>query len=131
MIQHSRLMVKKQIRSNISVPPPYCALGTRKYNIFHCQLRNLASNLNQHKFLSPLSDGSGCSCGDDVEDNFHYFYACPLFICQRILLFTQLRDLADFLSIDVLLKGSPDLSFDDNVLLMNSVHTFICGTKRL
>jgi hypothetical protein len=30
-----------------------------------------------------------------------------------------------------LLKGSPDLSFDDNVLIMNSVHTFICGTKRL
>ena len=38
--QHSRLMFKKQIRSNISVPPPYFALGTRKYNIFHCQLRN-------------------------------------------------------------------------------------------
>jgi hypothetical protein len=69
--------------------------------------------------------------GDDAEDNFHYFYVCPLFICQRILLFTQLRDLADFLSIDVLLKGSHDLSFDDNVLIMNSVHTFICGTKRL
>ena len=99
--------------------------------MFHCQLRNLASNLNQHKFLSHLSDGSGCPCGDDVEDNFHYFYVCPLFICQRILLFTQLRDLADFLNIDVLLKGSPDLSFDDNVLIMNSVHTFICGTKRL
>ena len=68
---------------------------------------------------------------DDAEDNFHYFYVCPLFICQIILLFTQLRDLADFLNIDVLLKGSPDLSFDDNVLIMNSVHTFICGTKRL
>ena len=113
-------MFKKQIRSTISVPPPYFALGTRKYNIFHCQLRNLASNLNQHKFLSHLSDSSMCPCGDDVEDNFHYFYVCPLFICQRILLFTQLRDLADFLNIDVLLKGSPDLSFDDNVLIMNS-----------
>ena len=65
------------------------------------------------------------------EDNFHYFYVYPLFICQIILLFTQLRELADFLSIDVLLKGSPDLSFDDNVLIMNSDHTFICGTKRL
>jgi hypothetical protein len=66
-----------------------------------------------------------------LEDNFHYFYICPLFICQRIVLFTQLRDFANFLSIDVLLKGSPDLSFDDNVLIMNSVHTFICGTKRI
>jgi hypothetical protein len=81
--QHSRLMFKKQIRSNISVLPPYVAIGTRKYNIFHCQLRNLASNLNQYKFLSHLSDCSECPCGDDVEDNFHYFYVCPLFICTE------------------------------------------------
>ena len=27
--QHSRLMFKKQIRSNISAPPPYFALGRR------------------------------------------------------------------------------------------------------
>jgi hypothetical protein len=65
------------------------------------------------------------SFGSTNKGNFHYFYVCPLFICQRILLFTQLRDLVDFLNIDVLLKGSPDLSFDDNVLIMNSVHTFI------
>ena len=127
--QHSRLMFKKQIRSNISVPPPYFALGRRKYNIFHCQFRNLASNLNQHKFLSHLSDGSGCPCGDDVDDNFHYFYVCPLFICQRILLFTQLRDLAYFLNIDVLLKGSPDLSFDDNVLIELCPHLYLWNQK--
>jgi hypothetical protein len=48
-----------------------------------------------------------------------------------MFLFTQLRDLADFLNIDVLLNGLPNLSFDDNVPIMNSVHTFICGTKRL
>jgi hypothetical protein len=129
--QHSRLMFKKQISSNISVPSSYFALGTRKYNIFQYQLWNLTSNLNQHKFLSHLSDSSRCPCGEDVEDNFHYFYVCPLFTCQRILLFTQLRDIADFLNIDVLLKRSPDLSFDDNVFIMKSVHTFSCGTKRL
>ena len=127
--QHSRLMYKNEIRSNISVTPPYFTLGTRKYNIFHCQLRNLASNLNQHKFLSHLSDGSGCPYGDDVEDNFHYFYVCPLFICQRMLLFTQLRDLADFLNIDVLLKGSPDLSFDDNVLIEPCPHLYSWNQK--
>ena len=116
----------KQIISNISVLQPNCALVTKKYNIFHC-----SSNLYQNKFLSHLSDSSRCPCGDDVEDNFHYFYVCPLFICQIILPCTHLRDLAEFLNIDVLLKGFPYLSFDDNVLIMNSVHTFICGTKRL
>ena len=73
MIQHSRLIFKKQIRSNISVPSPYCALGTRKYNIFHCQLSNLASNLNQHKFLSHLSDGSGCPCRNELKTTFTTF----------------------------------------------------------
>ena len=67
----------------------------------------------------------------DIQNRYFICYVCPLFICQRIMLFTQLTDVADFLNIDVLLKGSPDLSFDDNVLIMNSVHTFICGTKRL
>ena len=34
-------------------------------------------------------------------------------------MFTRQRYLADFLSIDVLLKGSHDLSFDDTVFIMN------------
>jgi hypothetical protein len=52
-------------------------------------------------------------------------FVCPLFICQIIVLFTQLRDLAYFPNIDVLLKGSPDLSFDDDVLIMNSAPLFV------
>jgi hypothetical protein len=73
-----------------------------------------------------LSNGSGCPWGDEVEDNFHYFYVCPLFICQRLLLFTQLRDLAYFLIIDILLKGSPDLSFDDNGFCTMEYVVFSC-----
>ena len=119
-------MFKMQISSNISVPSSsYFALGARKYNIFQCQLGNLASNLNQHKFLSHLSNSSRCPCGDDVEDSFHYFYVCPLFICQRIVL----RNLANFLNIDVLLKGSPDLSFDDNVLIELCPHFYLWNQK--
>ena len=76
-----------------------------------------------------LSNGSGCPWGDEVEDNFHYFYVCPLFICQRLLLFTQLRDLAYFLNIDILLKGSPDLSFDDNVLIELCPHLYLWNQK--
>jgi hypothetical protein len=128
--QHSILVFKKQISSNISAPPPYFTLGTRKYNIFHCQLRNLARNLNQHKFLSHLSDSSRCPCEDDVEDNFSLLLCLSIFHLPKN--FAVYSILADFLNIDVLLKRScisPDLSLDDNVFIMNSVHTFICGTK--
>ena len=89
--QHSRLMFKKQIRSNISVLPPYFVLGTRKYSIFHCQLRNLASNLNQYKFLSHLSDGSECPCGDDVEDNFHYFCQSTFHLPKNVAVYSTER----------------------------------------
>jgi hypothetical protein len=121
-------MFKKQIRSNISVPPPILPwvqenttysivnletwqvtwINTSIMLIFVCILCYyvylvksswelvfiVIQKPNSNKvflsylilFLSHLSDGSGCPCGDDVEDNFHYFYVCPLFICQRILL---------------------------------------------
>ena len=56
-------------------------------NIWHCQLRNEASSLNHHLFQSHLSNNSQCACGDAIENNFHYFYVCPLFIRHRIQLF--------------------------------------------
>jgi hypothetical protein len=130
--QHSRLMFKKQIRSNTSVPPPYFALGTRKYNICHCQLRTL-------QLVTWINTSSCHTChmvqgvlvGMMLKTTFTTFMSVHFSFAKDFLLFTQLRDLAYFLNIDVLLKGSPDLSFDDNVLIINSVHTFICGTKRL
>jgi hypothetical protein len=65
-------------------------LGTRKYNILHCQLRNLAiSNLNQHKFLSHLSDGSWCPCGEDVEDNFHRMEVQKQGMVKRVIVMRQ------------------------------------------
>ena len=65
--------------------------------------------MNQHKFLSHLSDGSGRPCGDDVEDNCHYFYVCPLFICQRILLF-------DSISWDFLLSVLKFFNFGESII---------------
>jgi hypothetical protein len=128
--QHSRLMFKKQIRSNISVLPPYFVLVQENttYSIVNLEIWQVTwintSSCHTCQMVQSVLVGMM------LKTTFTTF-VCPLFICQRILLFTQLRDLADFLSIDVLLERSPTLSFDDNVLIMNSVHTFICGTKRL
>jgi hypothetical protein len=40
-----------------------------------------------------------------------------------------LRDLTYFLNIDILLKGSPDLSFDDNVLIELCPHLYLWNQK--
>jgi hypothetical protein len=47
--------------------------------------------------------------GDAIENNFHYFYVCPLFIRHRIQLFNSLKKFQDVLNLDILLKGSPIL----------------------
>jgi exoribonuclease II len=64
----------------------FYSIGSRTLNIWHCQLRNEASSLNHHLFQSHLYDSSQCACGDAIENNFLYFYVCPLFIRHRIQL---------------------------------------------
>ena len=71
--QHSRLMFKKQIRSNIYIPPsPLFCLGY-KYNIFLCQLWNLASNLNQHNFCHTCQIVQGVLVGMMLKTTFTTF----------------------------------------------------------
>jgi hypothetical protein len=60
--------------------------------------------------MSQLSDSSQFACGDAIENNFHYFYVCPLFIRHSIQLFNSLRKFQDDLNLDILLKGSPILT---------------------
>jgi hypothetical protein len=99
-------------------------------NIWHCQLRNEASSLNHHLFQSHLFDSSQCACGDAIENNFHYFYVCPLFIRHRIQLFNSLRKFQDVLNLDILLKGSPILTVEENTEIFDAVHHFITGSRR-
>ena len=64
--QHSRLMFKTQIRSNISVPPPFfpCVQENTTYSIVQKPNSNTVFLSYLILFLSHLSDGSGCPCGD-------------------------------------------------------------------
>jgi hypothetical protein len=89
-----------------------------------------SSSLNHHLFQSHLSDSSQCACGDAIENNFHYLYVCPLFIRHRIQLFNSLRKFQDVLNLDILLKGSPILTVDENTEIFDAVHHFITGSRR-
>ena len=71
------------------------------------------------------------ACGDAIENNiFHYFYVCPLFIRHRIQLFNSLRKFQDVLNLDILLKGSPILTVEENTEIFDAVHHFITGSRR-
>ena len=121
---------RNKLNEDIDRPPSYYSMGSRCSNIWHCQLRNEASNLNHHLFQSHLSDSSQCACGDDIEDNFHYFFVCPLFIRHRITLFQTLRNYQALLDLDILLKGSQELTSEENTEIFEAVHHFITTSKR-
>ena len=125
----SNMGFKRKLNEDITPCPAYFYEGIRKYNIIHCQLRNEVSDLNHHLVLSHLSDSSRCACGDDIEDNFHFFYVCPRYIRQRYELFNTLRNY-DNLCLDVLLNGIKHLDTDQNIHICLAVQKYIHDTKR-
>ena len=105
----SLAMLKKKL-NNVSKPPSHYSIGQRKHNIILCQLRNEVSDLNHHLFQSHLSESSRCACGIDTEDNYHYFFICPLYTRERIVLFHDLENYLLQPDLNLLLCDSGDLS---------------------
>lgn len=111
---------KRKLNEDIHPCLAFFSTGQRRLNKIHCQLRNKASDLKHHLVLSHLSDGSSCACGDQVEDNFHYFYVCTLYIRQRYELFQKLRKFQN-INLDIMLNGNPDLNNEDNAEIFSYV----------
>jgi hypothetical protein len=52
------------------------------------------------------------------------------FIRHRIQLFNYLRKFQDVLNLDILLKGSPILTVEENTEIFDAVYHFITGSRR-
>ena len=100
---------KINLNEDVDKSPSVYSNGSRSLNIHHL-------------FQSHLSDSSQCACGDAIENNFHYFYVCPLFTRHIIQLFNSLRKFQDVLNLDILLEGSPFLTVEENTEICNAVH---------
>ena len=118
----------KKIITNSFVQNPLFNGHTRSLALIHAQLRMHCSNLmaDLHKLHV---DSPQCSCMTGVEDNFHYFFKCPLYNLERIHLFNSIEPLCN-ISIDTLLFGNNLLSLDVNVQIFTSVERFILETER-
>ena len=110
-------------------------VGDRSASIFHTRLRLNFSALNYDLFTKNCSVSPACKyCNASIEDAKHYFLYCPSFAALRhdILLASAAHLLGDrWLSasdkkrIDWLLNGVPDIEFQINVNLFQSVQSFI------
>ena len=98
--------------------------GDRTDQINLCQIRLNFSSLNDHLYTKSCIESPSCSC---------YFFDCLNYQDQRQELFSSITN---FLSPDyplplkLLLRGSPDLTGNNNVFLTTEVLKFIHNTAR-
>ena len=120
--------------------PPYFNSGHRFASIYHTQLRLGHSHLCSHTFKHWLGESDTCSCGQH-DTTEHFFFHCPNYVALRPPFLASVARLISpginynlLLAIDkthllnVLLKGSAELSTEDNKTLFLAVQDFISNT---
>ena len=110
---------------------PLYNFGQRNSNIKHAQLRMKCSKLNFHLFRLHVIDSPKCSCGYNSEDSEHFLLMCPLYDNERIELINTIIDLQSRFTLDTLLFGDDQLSFQENTSLFKAIHKYIEATGRL
>ena len=65
---------------------PLFLIGTRQEQVIMAKLRMRCSNLNGHLQSMHIVESFACSCGFVNEDEFHFFFGCPLSNRPRIIL---------------------------------------------
>ncbi|MCG7876809.1 MAG: reverse transcriptase family protein [Candidatus Thiodiazotropha endolucinida] len=109
--------------------PKYFIHGNRFLSVMHARIRNKCSNLfsdlySNHLLINPL-----CECKLENEDAEHYFFRCPKYTNQRVIMFTATHNFHP-LNLDILLYGNAQLTFEQNMIIFNAVHSYIKNTGR-
>ncbi|PJE78081.1 hypothetical protein CI610_02987 [invertebrate metagenome] len=120
---------KSMTANNILYSKHFINYGPRNLNIIHSRLRNRASTLNYDLFRANLVDSPECQCGHPCEDCYHFFLICPLYANLRRTLITEISWYGPA-NIDVLCKGDPNISPNDNVKIAKAVQNFLRRSGR-
>ena len=109
----------------------YC-YGNRIVNITHACLRMKCSKLNSHlKQTLHVIEDEACACGHPHENALHFFLHCPLYDNIRQNLQESVPNFRNIeYTPDILLFGSNDLSYEENLVIFDAVHNFISQSKR-
>ena len=103
--------------------------GKRYLSIMHARIRNGCSDLNFDLHNNHLRENSYCACSENIETAEHFFFRCIKYNTIRLVLFQKTRSLHP-LNINLLLYGSDNLNYNDNVLIFNAVQEFIKSSDR-
>jgi hypothetical protein len=121
---------KSRLENDVVRPNELYFIGERQLNIILARLRMNCSNLNGHLFNLKLIENPACKCGYFFEDTVHYFFVCPLYLQERHILHNYVSQFDGNFTFNMLLKGSPNLCQQENVLIIKAVIQYIKATKR-
>ena len=111
---------------------------TRRTSVLHTRLRLGFRALNDYLYKINCCNSPLCICGLERETVKHYFILCPLSAAQRNTLLTSAAQVcgqawlarSDNVKLDYMLKGSNQLSYDENCSLFGFVQQFVLDTCR-
>ena len=116
----------KQTISHTREIPKYFLDGSRDGQIVHARLRMECSSLRHHLYLKNIEPNPLCTCGE-VESTSHFLLYCPQYQNQR----QNLRiKIGIPLSLNLLLYGDSNLSYETNRTIFLNVQEYIKNTKR-
>ena len=95
----------------------------------HARIRNKCSNLPYDLFINHLSQNPLCSCNRENENAEHFFFRCPKYLNERVILFRETR-IHHPLNINKLLNDDTNEPIKTNNLIFKAAHSFIKNTKR-
>ena len=87
------------------------------------------SNLGAHLHHLHVIDDAICICSQSVEDNYHFFFSCPLYLQSRADMLAAISQICNP-NLETILYGSPNVSLDDNVVIFEAVHSYIEQSER-
>jgi len=104
--------------------------GKRWPSIHHARIRLGCSKLKADLFYRlHVVDDCSCSCGHQEEDAFHFFFRCPNYNNERESLLSIVSQITQP-TLNGLIYGEKELTFDQNCLIFGATHEFIITTKR-
>merc|ERR1712115_433887 len=120
--------LKRHLRKDDIIIPPYYYIGNRKEQILHCRIRIGMSDLNNDLFNRHLSEIKSCKCGANEETAIHYLLECHLFDRTRRETLFNLPPTA--INLNTLLNGNQNYSLAFNYFIFSVTHEYIIQTKR-
>ncbi len=123
-----KLMLKREF---VEPPKPLYHYGDHFSQMSHTRIRVKFSNLNFHLFNYNLVASANCKHCNFPETPNHYFFICTKYSTERNTMLSkinrilQTNRLTNKITLELILHGTPKLSYTLITKIFDAVHSFI------